>query len=177
MCGLGGGGPPFRTARPGLLSMKSDRDPSATFEEFVALWQKLLEENGRPGTVVVVEGERDRRAIRRLGWDGPVVVVHRGRTLSATAQALADAYRRVVLLTDWDPEGGSLARRLREFLEAEKVDLDVEYRRRLARVLRGEVVHVEGLYGWARRAAEKVGRTVESIPDDAPGARPPPTTG
>jgi 5S rRNA maturation endonuclease (ribonuclease M5) len=156
--------------------MKSDRDPGVVFDAFVDLWQKLLAEVERPGTVVVVEGERDRRSIRRLGWEGPVVIVHRGRTLSATAHALAAGSRRVILLTDWDAEGGSLARRLREFLEAGRLELDVEYRRRLARILRGEVVHVEGLYGWARRTAEKVGRTVESIPDaDSPAPPSSPT--
>ena len=149
--------------------MPPDRDPVAVFEEFVELWQHLLSESERPGTVIVVEGERDRRALRRLGWEGPVAVVHRGRSLSATAQALVTASRRVILLTDWDTKGGALARRLREFLESERVELDLDYRRRLARVLRGELVHVEGLYGWARRAAERLGRSVDTIPGEETG--------
>jgi 5S rRNA maturation endonuclease (ribonuclease M5) len=69
----------------------------------------------------------------------------------------------VIVLTDWDREGGQLARRLREFLDAEQVPLDLEYRRRLARVLRGELAQVEGLYGWARRLAERQGRSLEQL--------------
>ena len=88
--------------------------------------------------------------------------MHRGATLSATAQRLVLEGRPVIVLTDWDGEGGQLARRLKEFLEAERVPLDLDFRRRFARVLRGELVHVEGLYGWARRLAERQGGTLEA---------------
>jgi len=162
MCGLRGRCGPRRTVA-GRIRMQRDRNPLAAFEEFVELWQRLLAEAETPGTAIVVEGERDRRAVRRLGWTGPVAVVHRGRSLSATAQALVEGSRRVIVLTDWDTEGGVLARRLREFLEAGTVGLDLEYRRRLARTLRGELVHVEGLYGWARRTAERLGVPLETV--------------
>lgn len=133
------------------------------FPEFVELWPKLVGEGRSPGTVAVVEGERDRRSLRRLGWSGPIVAVHQGRTLSEVAQSLVSAHRRVIVLTDWDTEGGHLARRLKEFLEPEHLELDLESRRRLARVLRGEVVHVEGLHGWARRNAERQGLPLDAV--------------
>ncbi|MGP8077771.1 MAG: toprim domain-containing protein [Thermoplasmata archaeon] len=145
--------------------MQRDRDPRAAFEEFVDLWQKLLAEGRVPGTTVLVEGERDRRSVRRLGWPGTVAIVHRGRTLSGTAQSLVDGSRRVIVLTDWDTEGGTLARRLREFLGPDRVELDLEYRRRFAHLLRGELVHVEGLFGWARRNAERFGVPLETVVD------------
>jgi 5S rRNA maturation endonuclease (ribonuclease M5) len=156
--------------------MRRDRDPEAAFEEFLELWEKFLRDADAPGTVTLVEGERDRRSLRRLGTTGTIVLVHRGRSLSETARALADS-RRVIVMTDWDTEGGHLAQRLKEHLEAETVGLDLEYRRRLARLLRGELVHVEGLYGWARRIAERQRRPLEfALADDEPegGAR---TTG
>lgn len=112
---------------------------------------------------MVVEGARDRRAVRRLGWSGPVVMVHRGRPISATASGLAAARGKVIVLTDWDTEGGHLARRLRDFLDAEAIRLDLDYRRRLARILRGELTHVEGLFGWARRQAERRGEPLDRL--------------
>jgi 5S rRNA maturation endonuclease (ribonuclease M5) len=148
-------------------SMQREHDPKVAFGEFVELWRRLLAEGRTPGTTVVVEGERDRRSVRRLGWQGAVAIVHRGRTLSETAQALVAESRRVIVLTDWDSEGGTFARRLRGFLEAERVGLDLEYRRRLARLLRGELVHVEGLYGWAARNAARLGIPIEEIADGA----------
>ncbi|MGB6501028.1 MAG: toprim domain-containing protein [Thermoplasmata archaeon] len=143
--------------------MRRERDPAVAFDEFVELWQKFLAEAKVPGTTVVVEGERDRRAIRRLGWSAAVVVVHRGRSLSATAQSLVEESRRVIVLTDWDTAGGTFARRFREFLTAERVELDLDYRRRLAHILRGELAHVEGLYGWARRNADRFGIPIEQV--------------
>ncbi len=145
--------------------MRPDRDPEVALGEFVELWDKLRRESAAPGTVVVVEGERDRRSLRRLGLPGPIVVVHAGRTLSGTAQALVAQSRKIVVLTDWDTEGGHLARRLREFLEADEVVLDLDYRRRFAVLLRGELVHVEGLFGWARRLAERSGTPIETLLD------------
>ncbi len=144
-------------------------DPLEPFEEFVALWGKLLEEADGGRTVLVVEGERDRASVRRLGWSGPVVIVHRGRPISATASGLASSAEKVVVLTDWDTEGGHLARRLRDFLEAEHVRLDLDFRRRLARVLRGELTHVEGLFGWARRNAERRGEPIERLLESGAG--------
>jgi len=147
-------------------------EPLEAFEAFVDLWGKLLREAEEPGAVVVVEGERDRRAIRRLGWTGAIVVVHRGRPISATASGLVASRGKVIVLTDWDSEGGHLARRLRDFLDAEDVALDLDYRRRFARILRGELTHVEGLFGWARRQAERRGEPLERLTEGADG---PPT--
>ncbi len=143
--------------------MRNGRDAEAAFEAFVELWQKLKSASEEEGAVVVVEGERDRRALRRLGLDGPILLIHRGETLSKTAHRLVGQSRPVILLTDWDAEGGQFARRLKGFLEAERVDLDLEYRRRFAHILRGELVHVEGLYGWARRIAEQLGGTLDQF--------------
>ncbi|HYB80004.1 MAG TPA: toprim domain-containing protein [Thermoplasmata archaeon] len=143
--------------------MAGGRDPTTVFEEFWDVWGRLLGESRHPGAVVVVEGERDRRSVRRLGLSGPVVLVHRGRTLSETAQHLATTSRRVIILTDWDTEGGHLAQRLKEYLGAGPSGPDLEHRRKLARVLRGELVHVEGLYGWASRTAGKAHRSLTQL--------------
>jgi len=145
--------------------MGTGRDPAVVFDEFWELWTRLQADSRVPGTVVVVEGERDRRSLRRLGLRGPILLVHRGRTLSETAHHLAETARHVIILTDWDTEGGHLAQRLREFLGSGRQGPDLEHRRRLARVLRGELVHVEGLYGWAARTAEKGSRSLVQLLD------------
>ncbi len=143
--------------------MGNGRDRSDPLTEFLRLWHRLRSESAEVGTVVVVEGERDQTSLRRLGLPGPIVKVHRGRALAGTAHDLVGRSRRVIVLTDWDTEGGHLARRLREFLEAERLHLDLEYRRRLARIVRGELVHVEGLHGWARRLADRKGESLDDL--------------
>jgi 5S rRNA maturation endonuclease (ribonuclease M5) len=150
--------------------MRNGADPGTTLDEFLELWEKLRLSSADEGTIVVVEGERDRRALRRLGLPGTILVLHGGRTLGETAQTLSQKARRVVVLTDWDAEGGHLAHRLGEFLAPERLELDLESRRRLARVLRGELVHVEGLFGWARRLAERAHASLEErVPPWEPG--------
>jgi 5S rRNA maturation endonuclease (ribonuclease M5) len=141
------------------MAEATERDPA--WPEFVRLFLRLREESASGGAVVLVEGERDRRSLRSLGLSGPIELVHAGRTLSELAARLSRGKQRVVVLTDWDVAGGQLARKLREFLEAEAVGFDLEYRRRFARILRGEVVHVEGLNSWARRTAAEAGVPID----------------
>lgn len=145
--------------------MRDGRVAADALDEFVALFQRLKADSQIVGTVIVVEGDRDRRSLRRLGIAGPILAVHRGRTLAGTAHALLGSSTRVIVLTDWDTEGGHLAHRLKKFLEAEGPGLDLEYRRRFARILRGELVHVEGLHGWARRQAERRGASIDALVD------------
>ncbi|MCI4324512.1 MAG: hypothetical protein L3K00_01305 [Thermoplasmata archaeon] len=149
--------------------MAETPDRVAAWPEFVRLFDRLKDEMATGKVVVLVEGIRDRRSLRSLGLEGPVELVHAGRTMSELAAHLSREGRKVVVLTDWDTAGGQLARTLREFLGAEAVGIDLEYRRRLARVLRGELVHVEGLFGWARRTASEAGVLLDSGDVDAPG--------
>ncbi len=176
MCGLPRPDPgEVRPASGPAAGMTKGTDATATLAEFAELWQNFRAQCEAPGTIVVVEGERDRRSVARLGVPARIFVLHGGRTLAESAEELVREGRRVVLLTDWDTEGGHLAHRLTEFLAAERLVLDLDTRRRLARVLRGELVHVEGLYGWARRLAEKQGETLDAVlgplegPDDPTG--------
>jgi 5S rRNA maturation endonuclease (ribonuclease M5) len=91
----------------------------------------------------------------------PVRVVHSGVRLADVAATLGASCRRVVILTDWDAAGGRLARRLRDLLGDGRLDVDLEVRRELARALRGEVAHVEGLRTWVGHRLEAQGRTID----------------
>ena len=136
-------------------------DRLAAWPEFLDLWESLCLESAHPATTVVVEGERDRASLRALGLPGRVTIVHQGRSLSQLAHELARPADRVIVLTDWDVEGGHLAHRLNDLLKSGPATLDLDYRRKFARILHGEVAHVEGLAGWARRMAESAGAPLE----------------
>lgn len=141
--------------------MRTPRDRRDVWPEFLELWEELRQASTAPRATVVVEGERDRASLRRLGLQGPIVLLHHGRTLSEVAQELGRSGGRVIVLTDWDLEGGHLAQRLRELLLPGPADVDLEFRRRIAQLLHGELAHVEGLAGWARRTAEGIGAPLE----------------
>jgi 5S rRNA maturation endonuclease (ribonuclease M5) len=138
--------------------MSAERE---NWPEFLRLWENLRYESEQPRTVVLVEGERDRAALRNLGVRGPILLVHNGKPLSVLADHLSRDGRRVIILTDWDREGGHLAHRLADLFSGAQIHLDLEFRRRLARILQGEVVHVEGLGRWARRVAEEQGAPLD----------------
>ncbi|MHB8351387.1 MAG: toprim domain-containing protein [Thermoplasmata archaeon] len=142
------------------------RARAVSFGQFWRVWRELLRELEGPRAGVLVEGTRDRSALRALGVGAPVFLVHRGQELPAVARQIADALGHVVILTDWDPTGAFLARRLQALLTEGPVSVDVDQRRRIGRVLRGEVIHLEGLAGWARRRAAEEGSSLEEWTDD-----------
>ncbi|MGI0148090.1 MAG: toprim domain-containing protein, partial [Thermoplasmata archaeon] len=94
---------------------------------------------------VVVEGERDVRALRALGIGGDIMTLHRGVTLFRLCEDLAADGRPVVIMTDWDLRGGKLAKSLREGLAANGVKYDNASRARLAVLTRGSITAVEDL--------------------------------
>ncbi len=94
---------------------------------------------------VIVEGKKDREALRRLGVQGTLVRVHGGTTVFHLCETLAEEHDHVLILTDWDRRGGQLSRLLREGLAANDVRANTEIRARLARLCKKEVKDVEGL--------------------------------
>lgn len=125
------------------------------FEEFVRILTRLRETATEGGSLILVEGDRDRRALSRIGLPREsIVLVHDGRSLPDLASRLAARGRPIILLTDWDGKGGTLIRHLTRLLQGSSVPVDTETRRRLARVVRGDIVSVEELSGWAERYSE-----------------------
>ena len=137
------------------------RSPRDAWPEFLKLWERFVHESESPGIVVLVEGEKDRATLRDLGVRGRILLVHSGHRLGALADRVQAHGSRVIVLTDWDREGGHLAQRLAELLDDGRVTFDLEFRRRLARAVQREVVHVEGLATWARRAADRAGAPLD----------------
>ncbi len=146
--------------------MGQGRERRVAFTDFWQAWRELLRSVERPGAGVLVEGVRDRRSLRELGVGAPVLLVHRGRDLAEVAREVAGTLGGVVILTDWDPSGSFLAGRLRDLLADGRREIDLDLRRRIGRALRGEVIHVEGLAGWARRRAAAEGYALEEWVDD-----------
>jgi 5S rRNA maturation endonuclease (ribonuclease M5) len=82
-------------------------------------------------TPILVEGNRDTAALRRLGIDGEIIVYNAGQPLGATADRLARKHKRIIVLFDWDRTGGHLVRRLVEHVHAQ-IELDLSYRKEFA---------------------------------------------
>ena len=83
-------------------------DYEALYEDLVKVLEDLMEKNR--DAPILVEGERDVRALRSLGFHGDVRALNRGGTIFGLCEALARERRGAIILTDWDAKGGRLAR-------------------------------------------------------------------
>jgi len=96
-------------------------------------------------TPIVVEGIRDIAALRRLGITKNVIAVHRGDTIFGFAEEMAKKHRNVIILTDWDRRGGTLARMLKEALTANGVAANIRIRARIVILSKKEVKDIESM--------------------------------
>ena len=105
---------------------------------------------------VLVEGLRERRALVRLGFTGPIELLNRGWSVDDVLVYLVDTYGRrhvddngptIIVLMDWDRTGGRLQTTCRRNLESLDVSFDESLHRTLLRCLKPETKTVEGISG------------------------------
>ena len=135
-------------------------DPTNSIERFEIAGKALGEARHRnrdEGFAIIIEGLKDKAALLRLGFEGPIEVVNRGWGMDKLAAYLYETYgtrtddRRstMTLLMDWDRTGGKLQANLRRRLESFDVMIDEELRNVLMRTLKPETRVVESLSGLA----------------------------
>ena len=83
---------------------------------------------------IIVEGARDRRALRELGIPGKIYTIHEPIDVLAEKIAVTGA-RRAIILTDYDRTGRALAGKLKRMLMNEGVTPDFEIRRELKHLI------------------------------------------
>lgn len=99
---------------------------------------------------VIVEGEKDVQTLRALGLGGEIIKLHKGQSLAVFCETIAREHDKVIIMTDWDAQGGELCRMLREILKANDVRYDTELRAKLAMCCKKEIKDVEGLCKYMR---------------------------
>lgn len=112
-----------------------------------------------PDCPILVEGLRDEKALRALGFTGIVERVNRGWDRSRLVAYLHETYgtRNIVdkrpaliLLMDWDRTGGRLQTALRDQLMAMDMPVDEDLRTVLLRVMKPEARTIEALAPHSR---------------------------
>ena len=117
------------------------------FGEFLRDFIRDLNHRSEDGWAVLVEGPRDEKALRKLGYEGQLATVSRlGREGTSS---LGDA-KRVMILTDLDREGAVLAARFVKRLGNEGMKTSLLERGRLKAGSRGVFLHVENLSRFAQ---------------------------
>ena len=116
------------------------------FGGFLSHFVRDLNHRSDDGWALLVEGVRDERALRALGYAGRLTTVS---SVSRMGRRAFGGCSKVVILTDLDREGGVLAARYMKRLAHEGIRPSLAERRRLKAASKGVFLHVENLSRFA----------------------------
>jgi 5S rRNA maturation endonuclease (ribonuclease M5) len=134
--------------------MKNNEHFGLNEESLINIWKIIEEMRCENASIpILVEGKRDKMALRTLGFEGEIITINSGKTLTSLADNIAQSYRNVIILTDWDKKGNYLAGRIFNLLRDNDVICDLEYRRKLGFYLGPHISTVEEI---ASLPSEKV---------------------
>uniref|UniRef100_A0A7C4YFC0 Topoisomerase n=1 Tax=Caldisericum exile TaxID=693075 RepID=A0A7C4YFC0_9BACT len=66
---------------------------------------------------IIVEGKRDKKALREIGFDGEIITLHSGKSIYEFTETIANRFDKVILLIDWDEKGEELYSKVGENLQ------------------------------------------------------------
>lgn len=99
--------------------------------------------NSQVNSVVIVEGKRDSEALRKIGFSGTVLELHKFGGLIRFVDFVAK-YDRVIILLDGDRKGRYLTAKLIEHLQR-RTKIDLSFKRRLVSITKGKIRFIEQL--------------------------------
>ena len=124
-------------------------------EVFNKIW-KSIEDINSP---VIVEGKRDTKALRNLGFGGIIIELNDGHSLLSTVENIAHKFGRrskFVVLTDWDRTGEILAKQLKEYGESCDLIPNLRIRQKLSILSSKEITCIEELPTFVNALNSKI---------------------
>lgn len=115
-----------------------------------------LSEYSKKGAVIIVEGKRDIRSMKRLGIDGNFELATR-HSLFNFSERIAKLGCEVIILTDWDRRGDILATKLSEYFGNFGIKPELQIRNKLRLITQKEIKDVESLYTYVSKLRSKTG--------------------
>jgi len=125
-------------------------DYNKSLDDVQKALSELIEENKK--IPVIVEGEKDIEALRKLGLTGEIITVNSGLTLIDFCDKIAQKYDEIIILTDWDRKGGFIGHTIQRNLNG-RVKCNTHYRELFAKDTM--IKTVEGLPSWIKTMNEK----------------------
>ncbi|MEM3383351.1 MAG: toprim domain-containing protein [Nitrososphaerales archaeon] len=114
-----------------------------TLQELILFTRKLNDEC-KNGALVVVEGQRDAKALESIGFKGDIFLLCHNESLVKLASK-SEEYEKIILLLDFDKKGRILTKKAATILQEKRSKIDLFFRRELSKVCKGRVKHVEEL--------------------------------
>ena len=102
---------------------------------------------------IIVEGDKDIGALRKLDINGTIISVNTGTSLTDFCDRIAGNYKDIIILTDWDRRGGYLCHTIKKNLEG-RVNCNTKYREFFAK--NAVIRTVEGLPSWIETMRNKL---------------------
>jgi 5S rRNA maturation endonuclease (ribonuclease M5) len=109
-----------------------------------------LQEQSSSGVPIIVEGRRDEAALRKLGIKGTIFCLKATGEPRFSFVERLDGSKRVIVLTDFDREGGELRAWLYQELSHRGILADNQLWRKIRGLARTEVRSVEELPSFVR---------------------------
>ena len=123
-------------------------------ERFQQLIERVAFES-LSGSTIIVEGQKDRESLRRLGITGQIECLQSSRQNPiGFVETLGDT-KRIIVLTDFDREGISLAMKLSRTLTAHSHHVNLVLWKNLRELTRSEVRSIEELPKYLERLQNK----------------------
>jgi 5S rRNA maturation endonuclease (ribonuclease M5) len=119
---------------------------------------EALAEASVKGTLIVVEGEKDVKALRALGITGTVLTVKTGGKsfLDAVSEIEKLGVYDVILFLDFDRRGKEGTKRLKQSLERAKIKPNTKLWRKLSALVGKEIQCIESLTSYLNTLRAKV---------------------
>lgn len=102
---------------------------------------------------IIVEGDKDIEALKKLGIKGEIITINKGVNLSNFCDRIANEYTNVIILTDWDKRGGKICHIIKKNLQG-RIICNIKYREFFAK--NTTIKTVEGLPSWIETIKKKI---------------------
>ena len=109
----------------------------------------MLNKESENGSVIVVEGKRDARALTKAGFNGNLSVFNHFRGVTDFVDSHLLTKKKIILLFDMDRTGKQLTRKLLSQLQYRGGNVSLLYKKKMAGIDNGKIRHVEDLSSYA----------------------------
>jgi 5S rRNA maturation endonuclease (ribonuclease M5) len=128
-------------------------DCRAALEEIEKAIEEIRDKNRN--TPIIVEGEKDVRALNSLDINGDIITVHCGMEIANLCDYIASHYKEIIILTDWDRKGWQLCKKIEKNLKG-RTKCITEYRLIFAK--NAMVKDIESIPTFLKNLRNKVNR-------------------
>jgi 5S rRNA maturation endonuclease (ribonuclease M5) len=109
----------------------------------------MLNEEAEYGSVIVVEGKRDVEALNRIGFNGDLTILNHFKGITDFVDNHCHIRKKIILLLDMDRTGKHLTSKLVSQLQHKGNNVNLFYKKALAKITNGKIRQVEELAAYA----------------------------